>query len=226
VGRPLRVLHLGRLGYAEVESLQERVRAQVLSGDARAETLLLVEHPPVVTLGRRAGEAALRVSEQVLEARGIALHRSSRGGEATYHGPGQLVAYPILRLDRGVAAHVEALAHSAVAVAASIGVAASYGRACPGVWVGERKLASIGVHVHRRVAMHGLALNLTIEALAGFASIVPCGNACVEMTSLQSEGAVALPLREAAERYAIAFAAASGRTLETHVDSTFLAAQA
>jgi lipoate-protein ligase B len=207
VGRALRLLHLGRVGYAEVESMQESLRAQVVAGDAGAEALILVEHPPVVTLGRRAGNDALRVSERELDERGIEVHRTSRGGEATYHGPGQLVAYPIVRLDRGVSAHVEVLAQAAVAVAASVGVVASYDRARPGVWVGGRKLASIGVHVHRRVAIHGLALNLTRDALAGFSTIVPCGLDGVEMTSLQTEGAVALSLREAAERYARAFVA-------------------
>jgi lipoate-protein ligase B len=192
VGRPLRVLSLDRRPYAEIEALQEELRDRVLDGDAAAEALILVEHEPVITLGRRAGPGELRVAEATLAARGIALHRSSRGGAATYHGPGQLVAYPVVRLTGGVVAHVSALAASVVALARSLGVDASFDRARPGVWVGERKLASIGVHVHRRVAIHGLALNVTRQSTSGFDAIVPCAMPGVRMTSLEEEAGAPL----------------------------------
>ncbi len=205
-GRPLPVLDLGRRGYAEVEALQEAARARVIAGDLGAERLLLVEHDPVVTLGRRHGEGALRVPPEELARRGVALHASSRGGEATYHGPGQLVAYAIVRLDGGVVAHVEALGGAVVAAARRFGVAARFDRARPGVWVGERKLASIGVHVRRRVAMHGVALNLTREALAGFGAIVPCGMPGVAMTCLEDEHGAPVARHVAAEALGRAFA--------------------
>jgi len=183
----LRSLDLGRREFGEVELLQEALRARILGGEDAAAALLIVEHAPVVTLGRRAGAEELRVPEALLASQGIAVARASRGGEATYHGPGQLVAYPIMSLRRGVIAHVEALAAAVVRVASAWGVEARFERARPGVWVEERKLASIGVHVHRRVAIHGVALNVGPEALLGFRSIVPCGMPGVVMTCLEDE---------------------------------------
>jgi lipoate-protein ligase B len=183
------VLDLGRRSFGEVEALQEATRARVLAGLSGEERVFLVEHDPVVTLGRRSDERALRVPTAALTARGVAIHRASRGGEATYHGPGQIVAYPIVVLRRGVVAHVEALGESVVQVARAVGVEARFERARVGVWVGARKLAAIGVHVRRRVAIHGIALNVAATASAGFASIVPCGMPDVEATSLEQEGA-------------------------------------
>jgi lipoate-protein ligase B len=183
----IRVLHLGRRSYAEVAELQERTRARILAGETAAETVFLVEHLPVVTVGQRRGEHGLRVPREALIQRGIELSGSSRGGEATYHGPGQLVVYPVIRLRRGIVAHVEALAGAAVTLARLLGIDARYERARPGVWVGDRKLASIGVHVRRRVAIHGMALNVTEACLGGFSAIVPCGMPDVTMTALARE---------------------------------------
>ena len=183
----MQALDLGRRGFGDVEVLQESLRARVVGGDRSAETLLVVEHDPVVTLGRRGSTGGLLVAPDVLAGLGVALHTASRGGEATYHGPGQLVAYPVIALRRGVVAHVEALARAAVRTAAHVGVEAHFERARPGVWVEDRKLASIGVHVHRRVTMHGIALNVTDESLIGFARIVPCGMPGITMTSLERE---------------------------------------
>jgi lipoate-protein ligase B len=185
--RPLRVLQLPPSPYDEVEALQERLRARVLQGDASAETLILVEHQPVVTLGRRAGGEGLLMGQEAFAARGIAVQRASRGGAATYHGPGQLVMYPVVTLQAGVIAHVAALAGAVVTLARMLGVDARYDRAAPGVWVGDRKLASIGVHVHRRVAIHGLALNVTRASLAGFLGIIPCATPGLQLTSLEHE---------------------------------------
>jgi lipoate-protein ligase B len=185
--RPLRVLQLPRSPYGEVEALQERLRARVVAGDLSAEALLLVEHEPVVTLGRRAGDEGLLIGRDVLAARGVEVQRASRGGAATYHGPGQLVVYPVVMLQAGVVAHVAALAGAVVTLARMLGVDARYDRARPGVWVGERKLASIGVHVHRRVAIHGLALNVTRASLDGFSAVVPCATPGLRLTSLEHE---------------------------------------
>lgn len=128
----------------------------------------------MVTLGRGADPAHVLATEAELAARGIERVATSRGGDVTWHGPGQLVAYPIVRLDRGVVAHVEAMARAVIDVVAPLGIAGEFRRQRPGVWVGDRKLCAFGVHVHRRVAIHGLALNATASEEA-FAPIVPCG---------------------------------------------------
>jgi lipoate-protein ligase B len=209
---PLRVSWLGRVGYAEAAALQESLRRRILDGDDGAERLLLCEHDPVITLGRGALSANVLAAPELLRARGIAVERSSRGGDVTYHGPGQLVAYPIVRLTRGVVAHVEALAAAAVEVAAAFGVSARFRRDRPGVWVDERKkLAAVGVHVHRRVAIHGMALNVA-TALDAFELIVPCGLSGTAATSLSSEAGRPISLAETVEPLAAAFARALGRT--------------
>jgi len=202
----LRTVWLGRLGYREALALQERLRAEVLAGGE--EQLLLLEHDPVVTLGRSARSEHI-LDADALRARGIVLETSSRGGQVTYHGPGQLVAYAILRLDRGIVAHVEALCDAAVAVAREWGVSARYRRDCPGVWVEERKLASVGVHVHKRVTMHGLALNVA-TALDPYSLIVACGSGA-RATSLALESGRHPTLSDAAVSYARAFAQLVGR---------------
>lgn len=151
--------------------------------------MLLCEHDPVLTLGRRAGPAEVLVPESVLQRHGVELVRTSRGGQVTYHGPGQLVVYPIVRLRRGVLRHVLDLAEAVIEVAASFGVSAAFDREQVGVWVGSRKLAAVGIHVQRGVAVHGLALNVTREATAPFRAgwFVPCGQAGGRVTSLCEE---------------------------------------
>jgi lipoate-protein ligase B len=191
---------LGRMGYREAAALQESLRQDVLAGGP--ERLLLVEHDPVVTLGRNAGEGDIRDAE-ALRQRGIAVERSTRGGQVTYHGPGQLVAYAILRV-QSIVAHVEALCGAAVEVVQSLGVEARYRRDCPGVWVDDRKLASVGVHVHRRVTIHGLALNVA-TALEPFQLIVACGSGAPS-TSLELETGLPIGVWEIATQYASALA--------------------
>lgn len=180
----MEVYFLGRAPYDETWALQEALRARVLSGGD--EALLLCEHPPVVTLGRSATQSDIFVDEATLQARGIPCVRSSRGGQVTYHGPGQLVAYPVVRLRRGVLAHVEWLAGAAVDVARDLGIAAEFRRDTIGVFVGTRKLAAIGVQVSRRVAIHGMALNVTPDAAAVLSAgwFVPCGQAGGQAISL------------------------------------------
>jgi lipoate-protein ligase B len=205
------VAWLGRVAYPVAVALQESLRRRILDGEASAETLLLLEHDPVITLGRAAHDEDILVSEAELAARGVAVARSSRGGEVTYHGPGQLVAYPVLRLGRGVVAHVEAMAQAVIEVAGAYGVAARFRRERPGVWVGEHKLASLGIHVHRRVAIHGVALNIS-TALESFDWIVPCGLRATRVTSLAALSGRDLPVTEVALRFAAAFARTLGRT--------------
>ena len=172
----MEVYFLGRAPYQATWDLQERLRNRVLHGGP--EALLLCEHSPVLTLGRSATDADILAGRDLLQAQGIEVHRSSRGGQVTYHGPGQLVVYPIVRLRKGVVAHVEWLAEAAIELAAQYGLSARFDREQVGVWLDARKLAAIGVHVSRRVTIHGMAINILRQATQPFAQrwFVPCGN--------------------------------------------------
>jgi lipoyl(octanoyl) transferase len=214
--RALRWRWLGRVGYRDAVAQMESLRTRILDGDEAAEALLLLEHAPVITLGRRARLENLLVTEAELSARGIAVERASRGGDVTYHGPGQLVAYPVMRLDDGVIRHVERLAAATVTVAHAHDVHARFDRDCPGVWADEAKLAALGVHVHRRVAIHGIAVNVT-TALDAFALIIPCGLRNTKVTSLAALSGATPALPDVARQWAAAFGAASGRVM--HEDS-------
>jgi lipoyl(octanoyl) transferase len=180
---------LGRVPFAAAAREQERLRQRVLDGDG-PETLLLCEHPPVVTLGRSANPVHLLASPDELARRGVDVLAASRGGDVTYHGPGQLVGYPIVRLRGGVIGHVTAMARAIAAVLGELGIAARWRRETPGLWVGAddgaadaAKICAFGVHVHRRVAIHGFALNVS-GALDGFDLIVPCGLPAARTTSI------------------------------------------
>jgi lipoyl(octanoyl) transferase len=176
---------LGRIPYQPVLELQEQIRDEILAG-RRRETLLLLEHPAVITLGRHADPAHVLLSMPALRARGIEMCRTSRGGDVTFHGPGQLVGYPIFRLRRGVRAHMQAMAMSIVEWLAGLGLAAEWRASTPGVWVGSDKICAFGVHVRHRIATHGFALNLATD-LDGFSTIIPCGLATAGVTSLQRQ---------------------------------------
>lgn len=182
---PLLGYYLGRAPYKETWELQERLRQSVHEGGP--EVLLFCEHLPVLTLGRSASTDDILADAQALSLDGIECVRSSRGGKVTYHGPGQLVVYPIVRLRRGLVAHIEWLAAAAVDLAAEFAVHAEYRRDSIGVFVGARKLAAIGVNVSRRVAIHGLALNITREATSVFERgfFVPCGQKEGQAVSLE-----------------------------------------
>jgi lipoyl(octanoyl) transferase len=220
---------LGRKRYAEVHALQERLVAARLRG-AIDDTLLLLEHEPVVTLGRGAREQHLLVPRAQLETLGVDLHETGRGGDVTYHGPGQLVAYPVfdLRPDRcDVRRYVRDLARVMVALAREHGVDASFLEGDPklvGVWVDEAspakwpgdprqdagakrpaKLGAIGVRLSRWVTMHGFAFNVSTD-LAGFRLIVPCGLAHYGVTSLAAMGLPAPAMRDAAGAAVACFA--------------------
>ena len=173
---------MGRVPYEPALVLQERIRDEVLAGDRR-ETLLLLEHPAVITLGRHANAAHILLPASNLRERGIEVSRSSRGGDVTFHGPGQLVGYPIFRLRQGIRAHVQAMATSIVDWLADFGVAAEWRAETPGVWVGADKICAFGVHVRHRITTHGFALNLSTD-LDGFSTIIPCGLPSAGVTSL------------------------------------------
>jgi lipoyl(octanoyl) transferase len=180
----MEVLELGIVPYREAWALQERLHAEVVAGGE--EKLLLLEHPPVITFGRRGPTPHLLASEAELAQRGIELVHSDRGGDVTFHGPGQLIAYPIIRLaDHGlsVGGYVHALEDAVIATLAAFGTEAVKDPAAVGVWVAGAKIAAIGVRIRRGVSMHGVALNVTTD-LDGFRLIVPCGLPSA-VTSLQ-----------------------------------------
>jgi lipoyl(octanoyl) transferase len=194
---------LGRVSFDQAAALQERLRDKVLSGEG-PETLLLCEHDPVVTLGRHARPEHVLVAEAQLERNGIAVRRATRGGDVTYHGPGQLVGYPVFRLRRGLVAHMESMASALLLALAQLGIVAEWRRACPGVWVGDRKIGAFGVHVRRRVAVHGFALNGDVD-LGAFDAIVPCGLRGAGVTSVERLRGASPPLPELAALVAAAF---------------------
>jgi len=182
------VCHLGVVEYREALALQQRIRAarqQALIPDV----LLCLEHPPVYTRGRRTGAGELPMGEDWYRRQGIDVLDCDRGGKVTYHGPGQLVGYPIVRVE-DVVAYVRTLERALIAALAQEGIAAraraEEGPAFTGVWVEDRKIASIGVHVNRGVTTHGFAVNVCND-LQPFQWIVPCGLEGVRMTSLIAE---------------------------------------
>jgi len=182
---PLYSLSPGMLPYGDALVLQERLLERRIKG--AGDVLLLLEHPPVVTLGRGADSAFVQLSERQLKALGIELVRTGRGGEATYHGPGQLVGYPILHLDavgRDIHRYLRLLEEVIIEAVSVFGIEARREPSRTGVWVGQRKIASIGVGVRRWVSWHGFAVNLEDQS-GGFSTIVPCGLPGVKMTSLQ-----------------------------------------
>ena len=201
--------HLGRVGYREAVDLQERLRARVQAGEL-PDLLLLLEHPAVYTLGRRSEPGDLPVSEAFLRERGIDVVATERGGRLTYHGPGQLVGYPIMHVPN-VRAFVETMEAALIDALREAGVPADTraGREYTGVWVQDRKIASIGIHVSRRVSMHGFAVNVEND-LAPFEQVVACGLPGVRMTSLREEG-VDEGIDCFRKRAAYAFARAFGR---------------
>jgi lipoate-protein ligase B len=205
----LLVCHLGRVPYEEGVEIQERLRARVQEGEL-GEVLLLLEHDPVYTLGRRSEPGDLGLGEDWCRAQGIDVVKTQRGGKLTYHGPGQLVGYPIMRVG-DVPAFVATMEGAIVEALGEAGVSARprshEGREWTGVWAGDRKLASIGIHVSRGVSAHGFAVNVDND-LAPFTWVVACGLPSVAMTSVAQEGSpegVACFRKRMAYRFAHAF---------------------
>ena len=182
--RELWVAYAGRVPYDEATNLQARLRA-ARQADAISDVLLLLDHPPVYTKGRRTGAGDLPMGEAWYRAQGIEVADSDRGGRVTYHGPGQLVGYPIVAT-RDVLEYVRALERALIAALGNEGVLAEVREALTGVWVGDRKIGSIGVHVQRGVTTHGFAVNVDCD-LQPFEWVVPCGIEGLRMTSLCRE---------------------------------------
>lgn len=193
---------VGRMGYADALRLQQEILAGVVSG-AGHEELVLLEHEPVYTIGRTRdlsslGEARM-LPHPVIE--------TNRGGQATYHGPGQLVGYPILdigRRGRDLHAYLRFLEEFLIAVCGRWDVSASRCEGLTGVWVEDRKMASIGVGLRQWVSMHGFALNVGVD-LGAFSRITPCGISGVQMTSLSAECGHGIRVEEVAEHCRRAF---------------------
>jgi len=174
--RTCEVRDLGRVGYAQAFALQRELVEQRKRGEI-PDQLIFVEHPHVITLGRNGRMENLLASEEVLGRAGIEFHSTDRGGDITYHGPGQIVGYPIFDLrewKRDVVAYVRAIEQVMIDALGEFGIEAGRNAGCTGVWVDGKKIAAIGVHVSRWITSHGFALNQTTD-LSYFQYIVPCG---------------------------------------------------
>jgi lipoyl(octanoyl) transferase len=184
----LHVVDLGRIPYRDALAIQAEVQAQ-RQAEEIPDTLLLLEHPPVYTRGRRAGDEELSLGKDFYRAQGIEIVPTDRGGKVTYHGPGQLVGYPIMRVS-DIDAHLRKMEAAIMATLAEYDIEArsrcAEGIDYTGVWVQDRKIASIGVHVSRGVSTHGFAVNVSND-LTPFTWIVPCGLPDVTMTSVAHE---------------------------------------
>jgi lipoyl(octanoyl) transferase len=187
--RELWVVSGGRVPYADALALQREVAAARISGDIPQDVLLIVEHPPVVTLGRSAKAQHLVCSAAFLATQGVELHEVERGGDITFHGPGQLVGYPIIDLKRHTQDlhwYLRKVEEALIDALDDLGLRAERHAGLTGVWTSGRKIASIGVHARDWVTWHGFALNVTTD-LSYFDLIVPCGIDGVVMTSLARE---------------------------------------
>jgi lipoate-protein ligase B len=197
------VTTLGEVPYREALALQERLR-DARQADAIPDTLLLLEHPPVYTRGRRATHDDLPFGEDWYRERGIEVADSDRGGQVTYHGPGQLVGYPIMRIE-SVRDYVATMEQAIVSALAEEGVLARVREGLTGVWAGDRKIGSIGVHVSRGVTTHGFAVNVDND-LEPFEWIRPCGMESAAFTSVSREKDVKASMACFRKRMAFHFA--------------------
>jgi lipoate-protein ligase B len=185
----LRVRELGLQDYATTWSLQKEAAAQRISGELADDTLLIVQHPPVVTMGRRTKAQHLLASPELLHSLGIALHEVERGGDVTVHEPGQLVVYPIIDLKehkKDLHWYLRQVEEAIIVALGTLGIDTGRQSGQTGVWREGRKLASIGVHARDWVTWHGVALNVE-NSLNTFRHIVPCGIDQVEMTTVRRE---------------------------------------
>jgi lipoate-protein ligase B len=199
--QPLDVRHLGVVPYGEALELQRALAEDRIAGRI-PDTLLLLEHPPVITLGRGWKKSSLPLDAEALRRRGIEVFEIERGGDVTYHGPGQLVGYPIIGLQQHTPDlhwYLRQLEAVLIAALADFGIPAQRSTGYTGVWTGGRKIASIGIHVKQWVTWHGFALNVTTD-LSPFSLIVPCGIPDVVMTSVERETAGRQDGKTASER--------------------------
>ena len=210
VPQPLVVRRLGRVPFAPTLALQQQLVKQRQAQEC-PDTLLLLEHDPVFTLGRNARKQNVLLSDDALRRRGFEVHDIGRGGDVTYHGPGQLVAYPILELEadrRDVHRYVRDLEEVMIRTCAAYGVSATRVEGLSGAWVGRSKIGAVGVRIARWVTSHGVAVNVAND-LQPFELIVPCGIADRGVTSLERETQRPIPVGDVMT------------TLASHVASVF-----
>ena len=216
------LVDLGRLDYAAALALQQQVSA-LRQQESIGDVLLLVEHPPVLTLGRNAHRRHIVASDELLARRGISLFETNRGGDVTYHGPGQLVGYPILHLRSftpplGIVEYLRKLEEVLIRACADYGVLTQRAPGRAGVWtmpggaVAEKKIAALGVHVARGVTTHGFALNVTTD-LDDFELIVPCGIRDRSVTSIEAEADSTPSLEQVANAVSRHFGRVFGRQM-------------
>lgn len=209
--RELWTVPLGQLGYVEVLELQRSLARERISGAIPQDLLLLVEHPPVVTLGRSSKQKHLVASPEFLQSKGVELFEVERGGDVTFHGPGQLVGYPIIDLKRhrqDLHWYLRKIEEALINALADYGVPGERNTAYTGVWTHGRKIASIGVHARDWVTWHGFALNVTTD-LSYFDLIIPCGIDGVVMTSIARElGLEDVSMQDVRDRVTAKFAEA------------------
>jgi len=196
----LDVIQAGVVPYAEAEELQERLWSARCHEEI-LDTVLVLQHPPVITLGQSGGLEDVRVSIKQLAARGVELHSTNRGGRATFHGPGQLVVYPIVKLpDRDLHTYLWKLEEAIIRTVSAWGVAADRDERYPGVWVDRDKLAAVGIAVRDDVTTHGAALNVNVD-LSYFDLITPCDIADRGVTSMQKLLGHTVPMREVEDEF-------------------------
>jgi lipoic acid synthetase len=203
-------------GYVEYEDAlrRQRAMAEERMADRAPDRLILVEHPPIVTIGRSGSEEDLRLSEEALHEKGISVSHVERGGMATFHGPGQLVAYPIVKLrERDLHRFLTGLLGAMEEVLESYGLCPERKSGQPGLWVKGAKIASVGIAVRKWVTFHGIAVNVNTDP-QWFDCIVPCGHPGEQITSIERELDRAIDMGEVKERFVQAFA---GRFERTHV---------
>jgi lipoyl(octanoyl) transferase len=216
--RRVEALWLGRIGYGRATALQKEARNRIERGGP--ETFFLLEHEPVFTLGRNASAADVLFTPERRRELGIELAETDRGGKVTYHGPGQLVGYPVMNLDpdrRDVRRFVRDVEQVLIDTLAYFGVAAARSTArerVSSVWVGNDKIAAIGVHISRWITTHGFALNVTEEPLPYFHGIVPCGITDGGVTSIERVRRSPVTVREVVPRLLAHFAAVFSRNVE------------
>jgi lipoyl(octanoyl) transferase len=215
--RALKVVWLGRIGYEQAWTLQRETAEEIKAGGP--EALFLLEHEPVFTLGRNARREDVLLTPERLAQRNIMVVESDRGGKVTYHGPGQLVGYPVLNLHpdrRDVRRYVRDLEEVLIRTLSGFGVRAQRSKVkerVSSLWVGNDKIAAIGIHISRWVTTHGFAVNVTDEPLANFAGIVPCGIADGGVTTIERVLGHAPPIGEVAAAIPAHFAEVFGREI-------------
>ncbi|NVB42207.1 lipoyl(octanoyl) transferase LipB [Pseudenhygromyxa sp. WMMC2535] len=204
---------VGRMDFAPCLQEQLRARDAILEGSG-PETLIMVEHPPTLTLGRRGRREDVVWTDEQLAEEQVAVCETPRGGEVTLHAPGQLVAYPIVRIDKQIRAHIQHMSDATIALLGELGIdGVAYRDDHPGIWRGEAKISSLGIHISRGVTVQGMSLNLAVAPKL-FGALVSCGMPGIQMTSVADLREEPLPpMEQLARRWAELFAERAGYAL-------------